>query len=53
MKVKSVKIELTEDYLNFKKGDVLERSRDIASIHINQLKNAKPFVKKATKKSKK
>lgn len=44
---KNVIIELTEDWHTFKKGDVLTRSRDIASLHINQLKNAKIYVKKA------
>ncbi len=53
MKVKTVRIELTKDWEGFKKGDVLERSRDIANLHINVLKNAKLFVKaKKSKKSK-
>lgn len=47
-----VKIELTEDWLDFKKGDVIERSRDIARIHTHDLKNAKPYVKPVKKKSK-
>ena len=55
MKGKNVEIELTEDWLTFKKGDVIVRSRDISSIHINQLKNAKLYVKevKEVKKVKK
>ena len=54
MKVKNVEIELTEDWLTFKKGEVLLRSRDIANMHCNELKNAKPYVKQTTKaKSKK
>lgn len=49
----NVKIEFTKDWQTFKKGDVVERSKSIAYIHINKLKNAKPFVKKKqTKKSK-
>ena len=52
MKVKNVEIELTEDWQTFKKGDVLNRSRDIAYIHINQLKNAKLYVKKLKTKKK-
>lgn len=53
-KGKNVEIELTEDWLTFKKGEVLTRSRDIASLHINDLKNAKPHVKpvKSTKEAK-
>ena len=47
---KTVKIELTKDWQGFKKGTVLDRSKNIASIHCNDLKNAKPFVKKTTKK---
>ncbi len=51
MKSNNVEIELTEDWLTFKKGDVIERSRDIARLHIHQLKNAKLYVKKVVKKS--
>lgn len=47
-----VKIELTEDWQGLKEGDVLTRSRDIASLHINHLKNAKPYVKAVVKKAK-
>mgnify|MGYP000383257494 CR=1 FL=1 len=53
MKVKNVEIELTEDWHTFKKGDVLNRSRDIANIHISELKNAKIYVKKVIKKKSK
>ena len=35
---KVFKIELTKDWLDFKSGDVLECSRDIANIHIGSLK---------------
>lgn len=52
MKVKNVEIELTEDWQGLKKGDVITRSRDIARIHIANLKNAKYYVKK-TKRTKK
>lgn len=48
-----VQIQLTEDWLHFKKGDVLERSPSIASKHINKLKNAKPYVKTVKKKKSK
>jgi hypothetical protein len=44
-----VKIELIKDWLTFKKGDVIERSDDIAHIHINKLKNAKPYSPKKKK----
>lgn len=46
-----VKIELTKDFLDFKKGDVIERSANIAHIHINKLKNAKVYkpIKKKSK----
>lgn len=47
---KTVKIVLTKDWNGFKKDDVIERSPAIARIHIKDLKNAKPFVKKTTKK---
>lgn len=47
-----VKLELTEDWLHFKKGDVIERSKDIARLHTHVLKNAKVWTKpkKVTKK---
>lgn len=45
-----VKLELKEDWLHFKKGDVIERSRDIADIHIKKLKNAKLYVPRKRKK---
>lgn len=41
-----MKIEFTEDFLTYKKGDVVERSRDIALLHIKVTKNAKPYVEK-------
>ena len=47
-----VKLELTKDWLHLKKGDIIERSKDVARLHINVLKNAKVWTKpkKATKK---
>lgn len=45
-----VKLELTKDFLDFKKGDVIERSADIAHIHIHKLKNAKVYKPKKRKK---
>lgn len=48
-----VKLELTEDWLHLKKGDVIERSKDVARIHTHQLKNAKPYQPKKSKTSKK
>lgn len=50
MKIQSVEIELTKDWQSHKKGEVLTRSRDIANIHMHQLKNAKLYVKKKAKK---
>lgn len=49
-----IKIELTEDWLHLKKGDVIERSKNIAYLHLNELKNAKPYEpkKEAPKKRK-
>ena len=47
-----VKIVLTKDWNGFKKNDVLERSRDIANIHIKKLKNAKIYVKPKKKTTK-
>lgn len=41
-----MKIVLTKDWNGFKKGDILERSRDIAKIHIRKLKNAKVYKPK-------
>ena len=49
MKAKNVEIELTKDWQTLKNGDVVVRSRDIANIHINQLKNAKLYVKTVKK----
>jgi hypothetical protein len=46
-----VKIEFTKDWLSFKEGDVVERSNDIANIHLYKLKNAKLYVPKKKKKS--
>ena len=50
-----VKLELTKDWLHLKKGDIIERSKDVARLHTNVLKNAKVWTKpkKATKKKKK
>ncbi|MGB0896888.1 MAG: hypothetical protein ACPGRW_06170 [Flavobacteriaceae bacterium] len=48
-----VKIEFTKDWLTFKKGDTVERSKDIANLHIKQLKNAKLYVKSVKKATKK
>lgn len=47
-----IKIELTKEFNGMKKGEVIERSKDIAMLHINSLKNAKLYVKQV-KKSKK
>jgi len=47
-----VKLELTKDFLHYKKGDVIERSKDVAYIHTHKLKNAKVFVPKRKKKDK-
>lgn len=51
MKNQAIELELTEDYMHFKKGDVITRSRDIAEIHLSQLKNAKLYVKTKKKKT--
>lgn len=48
-----IKIELTEDFGGLKKGDVIERSKSIANIHINKLENAKLYVPKNKVKKKK
>ena len=48
-----VKLELTEDFLHLKKGDVIERSQSIASIHIHYLKNAKVYKPRRKKKTEK
>lgn len=46
-----VKLELTEDFLHLKKGDVIERSQDVARMHTHVMKNAKVWKpKKVTKK---
>jgi hypothetical protein len=48
-----VKLELTKDWLHLKKGDVIERSKDIAMIHTHKLKNAKLYVPKKGRPKKK
>lgn len=52
MKVKKVEIELTKDWNDLSKGDVITCSRDIANIHISELNQAKPYIKKKAKKVK-
>ena len=38
---KNVKVEFTADFSNNKKGDVIEFSKDISNIFVNDLKVAK------------
>lgn len=48
---KNIKIEFTEDFSNNKKGEVKEFSKDISNIFISELKVAKLYEVKKTKKT--
>lgn len=41
-----VKVEFTKSFSSYKKGDVIELSRDISNIHLKTLKTAKLYVEK-------
>ena len=47
-----MKVVLTKDFGDLKKGDVIECSRDHAWMHINKLKHAKAYTEPKPKKKK-